>query len=407
MSQEVFSEQEGQGESIAVPAEYEVTAEILETAPINNVQRHPKPWHRPRKQYVRRQQWATSLSRLIADAGLTGEVSYLGLPGDEFLDVRYLASGPIATAGLKLKFLGFNDSDEAVAEAAESTEDASADIPRLSALEETRNHMSIVGDSDVQPDDFRRLAKVGSPAYLAVDKLGPFDIVNLDLTQSIFAKSYHGDTYTSAIRQLLGIQTRASHDWLLWVTTRVDKQAVHNAQAVMLLKIVQDRFTDCPALLTLWAPLFDAPSPAQIDLESCSDRDYAGVIFIGMCLWLYGLGEQPVRQMMSVKSSFRYRVRTDAETSDMFSLVVRVSPRVALPLDATGLTPEKIVSQPLDRCADLQQIVQRYEASVDIEARIAADLSLREELVEETAKLLELLKIDRSFFLAWVKDYSA
>lgn len=395
------------GEFISVPDEYQANAEILEPEPINSVQRSPKPWHRPRKQLIRRQQWATSLSKLISDANLTGNVKYLGLPGDEFLDVRYLAGGPIADAELKLKFLGFNNLEAATAEeVAAVAEDSPAAVVALSALEETRNHEFIDSDSDIQPDDIRRLAKVGSPAYRRVDKFGPFDIVNLDLMQSVFAKDFQGDTYTAAIQHLFGLQARATHDWLLWVTTRVDRQAVNPSQSEQLLRLVQGRFRDCPELLELWTPdQFDASSPSDLKLNSCSERDFAAVVFIGMCLWLYGLGERPVPQPMTVISAFRYRVREDAKSTDMFSLVVRVSPKVAIPIDPTGLTPAVKPTPHPDRCAKLAQVMNRYGNSVDIEERIAGDTALRRQLTEETATLLELLRIDRAAYLSWVEQF--
>jgi hypothetical protein len=343
---------------------------------------------------------------------LTGTVSYLGLPGDEFLDVRFLAGGPITDADLKIKFLGFNDSEDAAAEgtaaapANAAVDDIPAAVATLSALEETRNHDYVDDGSDVQPDDIRRIAKVGSPAYIRVDKFGPFDVINLDLTQSVFARDHQGDTYTAALQQLFGLQTRAAHDWLLWVTTRVDRQAVHEAQWEMLLRLVQGRFEDCPTLLNLWTSEdFDSASPSEIALDSCSERDFAAVVFIGMCLWMYGLGDRPVPQRMSAISAFQYRVRDGSKVPDMVSLVVRVSPKVAVPIDESGLTPTAKNSPPPDKCAQLSQILGRHSKIVDIEARIAGDPELREQLVEETARLLELLRIDRAAYLSWVEEF--
>ena len=48
------------------------------------------PWHRPRKHFVRREQWQQQIE-ILADAGQLEHqtIRYLGLPGTDLLDIRH------------------------------------------------------------------------------------------------------------------------------------------------------------------------------------------------------------------------------------------------------------------------------------------------------------------------------
>ena len=48
------------------------------------------PWHKPRKQFVRRKQWSALLRRLYKNRGPGDPLRYLGLPGTDLIDLRYL-----------------------------------------------------------------------------------------------------------------------------------------------------------------------------------------------------------------------------------------------------------------------------------------------------------------------------
>jgi hypothetical protein len=73
------------------------------------------PWHKPRKQYVRRYQWCEQIKKLFApvptdDVASTGETTlrYFGLPGIDLLDLRYFHDQVCEPSQLRMRFLGFN-----------------------------------------------------------------------------------------------------------------------------------------------------------------------------------------------------------------------------------------------------------------------------------------------------------
>ncbi len=54
-------------------------------------QKEFKPWHRPRKQWIRVKQWKQETLRLVDAITLTDRpLTYLSLPGDDLLDVRVI-----------------------------------------------------------------------------------------------------------------------------------------------------------------------------------------------------------------------------------------------------------------------------------------------------------------------------
>ena len=48
------------------------------------------PWHKPRKQYVRGEQWCKEILKMVDEVLPENNIlKYLGLPGDDLLDLRY------------------------------------------------------------------------------------------------------------------------------------------------------------------------------------------------------------------------------------------------------------------------------------------------------------------------------
>lgn len=72
-----------------------------------------KPWHKPRKHFVRLRQWSDEVKALITDlsrmraGALPERLRYLTLPGDELLDIRVLHDA-CAEKKVRLRYLGFN-----------------------------------------------------------------------------------------------------------------------------------------------------------------------------------------------------------------------------------------------------------------------------------------------------------
>jgi hypothetical protein len=72
--------------------------------------RTPEPWHKPRKHWIRKEQWGKLVGDLLGELMLDGRpFRYLTLPGRYLLDVRHLHD-ICAQKQVQLRFLGFDSS---------------------------------------------------------------------------------------------------------------------------------------------------------------------------------------------------------------------------------------------------------------------------------------------------------
>ena len=144
----------------------------IEYAQPRTTQKEFKPWHKPRKQFVRRKQWSALLRRLYKDRDPEDPLRYLGLPGTDLIDLRYLHDQFCRDNNRQLCFLGFN---------MEARPDSPAEIELNISLDEVSRLPNVDKQSAVLADDFRLVGNENSLAWSRTRQLGPFDVVNIDL----------------------------------------------------------------------------------------------------------------------------------------------------------------------------------------------------------------------------------
>mgnify|MGYP001003367998 CR=1 FL=1 len=188
-----------------------------------------KPWHRPHKQYIRGKQWATDAVRLAKELDLEDRtIRYLSLPGEDLLDVRYVGKCLFESCGLRLYFYGYDKRADG------------KDVEFNSLEFSVKESEYIDGKSRVINDDIRSLGQVKAKTRQDLLNLRPFHIVNLDLCGSVAGspQSVTGVSYLDAISAMLLLQSRASWNSLLFVTSRVDRQSSDKKLYARLLGIV-------------------------------------------------------------------------------------------------------------------------------------------------------------------------
>ena len=175
-----------------------------------------KPWHRPRKQFVRASQWVEHTQRLLRQRTGEDPFTYLGLPGTDLLDLRVLHDEVCVPMDVMFRFLGLNS---------ESRNNRQQEVDLNTSLDEVRKLPRVDPTSNVIADDFRSLAKTDSVAWQAARQIGPFDVVNLDLCDGLASEPPQGEsTLYAAIAQLLALQERRTRPWLLLVTSRIGRE---------------------------------------------------------------------------------------------------------------------------------------------------------------------------------------
>ena len=180
------------------------------------------PWHHPRKQLVREEQWMHFSQRLIArekgKPGLPGssdanpEVRFLTLPGIDYLDVRQLAD-VCRELGCSLTSIGFQSGGE------RNPYVARAQIREKSLIDAKH----ITSRSYTFPRRFEEIASPGSQAYRELRMRGPFHIVNIDACGSIAApQANHPNRLIDAVHRIVELQLELmTGGWLLFVTADV------------------------------------------------------------------------------------------------------------------------------------------------------------------------------------------
>ena len=178
------------------------------------------PWHRPRKQLVREEQWMRFSRRLIerargrpglsAPQGAEPEVRYLTLPGIDYLDVRQLAD-LCGELGCCLTSIGFQSGGEG------NRHVARAQVREKALID--AGH--ITKDSYTFARRFEDIVHTKSQVYRDLRARGPFHVVNVDACGSIAAPSADdANRLVDALYRVVELQLQLmTGPWLLFVTT--------------------------------------------------------------------------------------------------------------------------------------------------------------------------------------------
>lgn len=353
------------------------------------------PWHKPRKQYVREEQWCAQVSKLLDDvaAGSFAEdtVTYCGLPGSDLLDIRCFHDAICVPRNIKLRFLGFNS--EVASTGSEQVElNISRDeVAKLSLVDPA---------SEVVPDDIRSISDTGSIAWAKVEKFGPFNVINLDLCGSVAAKAggLFNDNYYNAISQLMAIQARQKNPWLFLLTTRVGGNHVHKDTLARLREKYSRNLKDCRPFKDESSSCFKIADETSLTAAMATAVGLHSVFLTGLGKWLLALALGH-HMSVEVKSVLGYRILKDTETTDMVSLAFKFSPHPVPGKDPLKLAMTKIVLP--NECALSVDLVKGVAAHVDVDALLAKDDKLLEHVTLRMAELLEAARYDVGKYIDW------
>lgn len=353
------------------------------------------PWHRPRKQFVRQYQWCKEIEALLEDIQPEGNVlKYLGLPGDDLLDLRYFHSKICEPRQMQLRFLGFNRSADP-----KSPSQSELNI----SLDEVRKLSRIDPLSDVIWDDFRLVGNVNEKAWQKAKELGPYDIINLDLCDG-FGKHEPGvldDTYYKAVNRLMSLQARKKDPWLLFLTTRTRKCDVHaELMQRLLAKYVQNLAT-CPSFKLASTAALAIEDEATLRNVSKTPEGHLAILLVGLCKWLLGLAvAQNPPSKIDVKGVIGYRVYAGAPHDDLISIAFRFEPTFTPVDDPMGIANHPDVA--LGECEQATDALNQVEQRSCADQVIADDVELRSQLVEAMADLLRLARYDVEAYHEWL-----
>ena len=347
------------------------------------------PWHKPRKQFVRRKQWSALLRRLYKNRGPGDPLRYLGLPGTDLIDLRYLHKELCHANGRPLRFLGFNT---------EAQPGNNAHTQLSISLDEVRRLANVDPQSDVMHDDFRDIGNPDSMAWSSTLRLGPFDVVNIDLCDGLASDPPQNDgTIYSALAQLMALQARNSNPWLLLITTRIGRGTFDADAEQKLIGLFRENVEKCEGFAEECKQLLDL-EVQSIDPATCSEADLLKFMTVAIGKWLSALMQAQATSHVELASTHGYRVNPVAAQEDLVSLALRVEPVFAASPDA--LSPTAPISE--DECTTAKAILRRSAHRLDVDTILEQQPDLHEELTGETERLLADARYEVAGYRQWL-----
>lgn len=356
-----------------------------------------EPWHRPRKQYVRRELWLRELRWVIAKRKPSdGLLKYFSLPGNDLLDIRYLHDRLCVSEDLSLRFFGLNEAAAPGSLHESALSSALFTVKRLDRVDHR---------SRVIPDTLSDVAVPLSTARRAVEDIGGFHAINIDLCDGI-GRGGEGSRTSDvfeALRVLLKGQSRSTDRAVFFITTRIDEPNVHGDVRALLESVIDETIKECEAvrreLAGQWSDLRDITSGQQ--LEVLGPRD---TFLFGFVQWLVTTAHfQQIRARLS--DVLTYRIASDDTDDDLVSLAIRLTPIKQIPPDPYGLASSRDQLPPEGyRCDDAATVPRPIKIRRSVDAILRSDPSLQAVLVEESITLLEAVGFTRAAYKAWLED---
>lgn len=348
-----------------------------------------RPWHKPRKQFVRREQLSALLLRLYKERKPGDPLRYLGLPGTDLIDLRYLHDQICSDNERQLRFLGFNT---------EAQPGNPAHVQLRVSLDEVRRLANVDPQSDVIHDDFRRIGNPDSIAWSRTRQLGPFDVVNIDLCDGLASDPPQNDeSIYKALAQLMAFQVRNHSPWLLLVTTRISHGMFDAEAEEQLVKLFYRNVDTCEGFAEA-CEQFLGLDARSIDPATCNEGDLLKFMTAAIGKWLSALVQVYAPSRVELASTHGYRIDPVASQEDLISLALRVEPIIAASPDALSPT----APAPEDECATALAILRRSACRLDVDAILERRRDMREQLIGETEQLLAKARYEVTGYRAWL-----
>ena len=348
-----------------------------------------KPWHKPRKQFVRREQLSVLLRRLYEKREPGDPLHYLGLPGTDLIDLRYLHEQLCRETGRPLRFLGFNT---------EAQRGNPAHVQLNVSLDEVRRLANVDSQSAVIHDDFRRIGNSDSVAWHRTREFAPFDVVNIDLCDGLASDPPKNDqSFYKALAELVAIQRHNPNPWLLLVSTRI-RHGMFDADAEGLLTgLFRENVANCEGFTEVCKEILES-DVESIDPATCSDADLLVLMTAAIGKWLSALVRAQGPSRIELASTHGYRVNPVAVREDLVSLALRVEPVIMPSRDPLSPTPPTLE----DECTTAKAILKRLANRLDVDTILEQHPDMYEELVGETERLLADARYEVAGYRAWL-----
>lgn len=362
-----------------------------------------KPWHKPRKQFIRRFQWKKEAEQLISKLNFNEDrpLRYLCLPGEDMLDIRVLHN-VCKSKNIKLKYLGFKSGGEYKEDDSEFQISAS----------EVRNLACIHRDSQGIIDEIQSVGDEKSKAYDYVKRLGSFDIINLDLCNCITSRSRLRApveiTYFDALESLLNLQiAQRTEPWILFLTTLAGPNEVDRNEMSKIWDCVTYNCRRFAEFKTEFEKFLGSTIPRSYrDIgRGIGITKFAQMFGIGLSKWLLQLmmSGQPLCTVKMLQG-YQFRTGTGNRYPTMISMAFLFEPIIEQRIDRSGLATHPVEggSTRIDEIRVACDTISSALSFKDLDLLMNRDGTLSKEMTEETKGLLKEARYVISDYDSWL-----
>jgi len=288
-----------------------------------------------------------------------------------------------------MTFLGFNRALKA------------GDPDLNTSLDEVRRLPYVDSRSELLGEDFRLLANTTSIAWKRAVDLGPFDVINLDLCDSVATDRPAAGSIYDAMQRLMALQIRNQHPWIFLLTTRIGRNHMEPDVVDLLARQVRQNASRCVGFVEKCNELLSFDAAAFVT-DECSEGQFFGLMVVAICKWIAGLivGAAGSPSTVELASSQAYTVDSTSPHFDLVSFALRVRPILSPNRDAAGLATAAPIS--VDECRTATRIVLRVAKTVAVDQVIKDEPGLRGELVSELEAILSLARYGRLDYRDWL-----
>lgn len=343
-------------------------------------------WHHPRKQWIRRRQWvryASDLVRRIRFQDGARIFRYLGMPGEDMLDLRTLRRVCVRSE-LELHYVGV------VYVKKDSPEESQLNISDsdVRGMPFVHNHSKIIRDR------IEAIANDKAVSRKTVEAAAPYHFINADLTGHIALDrtQQNRPTYLEALGKIISMQiASARHPWLLFVTTRVAPGDVDPANISALARVINANVYSSEPFKARLGELLgrhDNDLGAALANPECLDpKSFNSFFSVGLGKWLlaYSLSGNPSFQVTMLESCFYSVYSSDP---DMLSLAFRFDPTTIAPRDTYGVLSATRPAPAPDEVGQALAVLEQASRMLDLDDLMNKDDALRESMIAESIELL-------------------
>lgn len=351
------------------------------------------PWHRPRKQLVREEQWIYFSRRLIeGEKGSPGlrkppigepEVRYLTLPGIDYIDVRQLAD-LCREVGCCLTSIGFQSGGE------KNTYVARAQLREKSLIDAGY----ITSDSYTYPRRLEEIVRTGSQVYRDLKSRGPFHLVNIDACGSIASPgTNHADRLIEAVYRIVELQLALKAGrWLLFVTADVRPDSIARTTLEGLCNAIFENAEENEEFRNRAAPLLDArETDIKTAAKNASERPgmaFLQLFSLGLAKWFLHLAKLKNWDMKTHHPYCYSTMPVGDETPSMACLAFEFLPPPPGLRDSFGVVRADPVPEPQREDSSIRA-ASKIRDMANADCKIESDNKLR---VRMTTTLRNLLR---------------